>query len=69
MFDIGARELKDGVVILRRDDAVLLKRLHVLGRGRVELLSSSPSYSPIPLASGIDDFEVLGRVVYKLTRV
>lgn len=69
MFDGSARDMRDGIVIFRNDDAVLLKRLHVIGKGRIELLSSSPAFNPIGLQQGVDDFEVLGRVVFKLTRV
>jgi phage repressor protein C with HTH and peptisase S24 domain len=68
MFDWSARDMRDGVVIFRNDDAVLLKRLHVVGRGKVELLSSSAAYNPINLQQGVDDFEVLGRVVGKFAR-
>ena len=56
--------LRDGIYVLRVDDALLVKRLaiHPVGR-RVTVQSDNPAYSDIP-DCGLDEIECIGRVIW-----
>lgn len=67
LVDRGQRTLRDGVLVVRLDEVLFVKRV-ALGRpGAVTLLSDNPAYRPIEVAPG--DVEVIGRVVWKGGRV
>ena len=60
----AAERLRDGIYVLRVDDALLVKRLaiHPLGR-RVTVQSDNPAYPDWP-DCGIDDVHCIGRVIW-----
>jgi phage repressor protein C with HTH and peptisase S24 domain len=63
LVDRTRRPLRDGVHVVRLDEALLVKRL-ALGRpGSIALVSDNPAYRPIEVAPA--DIEVIGRVVWK----
>ena len=66
LVDLGdaAERLRDGIYVLRVDDAVVVKRiaLNPIGR-RVTVQSDNPAYSDWP-DLGIDELNCIGRVVW-----
>jgi len=63
LVDTASRSLRDGIHVVRLDDALLVKRI-ALGRGgAVSLVSDNPAYRPIEAGPG--DVEVIGKVVWK----
>ena len=60
----GAGRLRDGIYVLRADDALVVKRLalHPAGR-RVTVQSDNPAYPDWP-DCGIDDLNCIGRVIW-----
>lgn len=60
----GAERLRDGIYVLRVDDAVVVKRiaLNPIGR-RVTVQSDNPAYSDWPDLS-IDELNCIGRVIW-----
>lgn len=60
----GADRLRDGVYVLRREEALSVKRL-VLGpgRGRVTLVSDNKAYPNLPDVP-LSELDVIGRVVW-----
>ncbi|MFS0738369.1 S24 family peptidase [Sphingomonas sp. 1P06PA] len=59
-----ARRIGDGIFVLRREDALIVKRLQRdPGDGRVAILSDNPAYPPIP---GVDParLDIVGRAVW-----
>lgn len=67
LVDRNWQPLRDGIHVVRLDDAVLVKRLGVQGAGRIVLLSDNPAYRPIEC--GLDEVAVIGRVVWKGGRI
>ena len=71
LVDLGdaANRLRDGIYVLRVDDAVVVKRiaLHPLGR-TVTVQSDNPAYPDWPNFS-IDDINCIGRVIWAGRRV
>ena len=63
LADCGER-LRDGIYVLRVDDALLVKRLaiHPVGR-RVTVQSDNPAYGDLPDCS-LDDINCIGRVIW-----
>ena len=61
LVDRDWQPLRDGIHVVRLDDAVLVKRLEPVGAGRIALLSDNPAYRVIEC--GLDDVVVIGRVV------
>jgi len=60
----AGRRLRDGIYVLRRDDALLVKRLAVSpAAGRVAVLSDNPDYPSWPDCDP-DGIDVVGRVVW-----
>ena len=55
--------LRDGIHVVRRGDTLSVKRLALAGEGRVALLSQNIAYPPVEV--GLDEIEVIGRVVWK----
>jgi len=66
--DSGGR-LRDGIYVLRADDALVVKRLalHPAGR-RVTVQSDNPAYPDWP-DCGIEDIHCIGRVIWAGRRV
>jgi phage repressor protein C with HTH and peptisase S24 domain len=66
LVDLGDCEgpLRDGIYVLRADDALVVKRLalHPAGR-RVTVQSDNPAYPDWP-DCGIDDLNCIGRVIW-----
>ena len=56
--------LRDGIYVLRVDDALLVKRLaiHPVGR-RVTVQSDNPAYPDWP-DCGLDEIDCIGRVIW-----
>lgn len=67
LIDRGSRFERDGVHVVRMDDALMVKRLASAGAGRIALLSQNLAYPPVEV--GLDEIEVLGRVVWKSGRL
>jgi hypothetical protein len=60
----AARRLRDGIYVLRRDDALLVKRLAVNpAAGRVAVLSDNPEYPSWPDCDPAA-IDVIGRVIW-----
>lgn len=67
LVDRDWRPLRDGIHVVRLDDTVLVKRLEAGRAGRIALLSDNPAYRPIEC--GLEEVEVIGRVVWKGGRI
>ncbi len=67
LVDRRRQPFRDGVHVVRLDDSLLVKRVASLGAGRFSLLSQNLAYPPIQV--GADEFEIIGRVVWKSGRV
>ncbi len=67
LVDRTPRGLRDGIHVVRLDDALLVKRLDTGRPGRVALVSDNPAYRTIELGPG--ELEVIGRVVWKSGRL
>jgi phage repressor protein C with HTH and peptisase S24 domain len=67
LVDRQSLPLRDGIHVVRVDDAVLVKRLDTGFPGRIVLISDNPAYRPVELGSG--DVEIVGRVVWKSGRL
>lgn len=57
---------KDGVYVLRLDDALLVKRLQRLPGDRLRVISDNPAYQPfeVDLKGHSGGLQIIGRVVY-----
>jgi phage repressor protein C with HTH and peptisase S24 domain len=66
LVDLGdaAERLRDGIYVLRADDALVVKRLalHPVGR-RVTVQSDNPAYPDWP-DCGLDEINCIGRVIW-----
>lgn len=67
LVDRSPSPLRDGIHVLRLDDALLVKRTDTGRPGRITLISDNPSYRPIEVSSA--EPEVIGRVVWKSGRL
>jgi phage repressor protein C with HTH and peptisase S24 domain len=71
LVDLGdsAERLRDGIYVLRVDDALVVKRiaLHPTGR-RVTVQSDNPAYSDWP-DLGVGDLNCIGRVIWAGRRI
>ena len=67
LVDRTPRPLRDGIHVVRVDDALLVKRLDTARPGSIALLSDNPAYRPLELAQC--EVEVVGRVVWKSGRI
>ncbi len=67
LVDRTQRALRDGIHVVRVDDALLVKRLDTGRPGAIALLSDNPAYRALELAAG--EIEVIGRVVWKSGRL
>lgn len=71
LVDLGdsAERLRDGIYVLRIDDAVVVKRLALNPTGRrVTVQSDNPSYPDWPDCS-LDDIRPIGRVIWSGRRI
>ena len=67
LVDRAANAFRDGIHVVRLDDSLLVKRVASMGQGRFTLLSENRAYPPIEVVA--DEFEIVGRVVWKSGRV
>lgn len=67
LVDCRRLPFRDGVHVVRLDDSLLVKRVASKGAGRFSLLSQNLAYPPIQV--GAEEFEVIGRVVWKSGRI
>jgi phage repressor protein C with HTH and peptisase S24 domain len=67
LVDRAQRPLRDGVHVVRVDDALLVKRIDTSRPGVLTLMSDNPSYRPLELPP--PDVKVIGRVVWKSGRL
>lgn len=63
----GAAQLRDGIYVIRYDDALLVKRLATGPAGALTVVSDNAAYPPIEVKPG--GLEVIGRVVWTGRRV
>ena len=67
LVDCRTGPLRDGIHVVRLDEAVLVKRIDTGLPGRIVLMSDNSTYRPIELEAG--EVEVVGRVVWKSGRM
>lgn len=67
LVDRSPRPLRDGIHVVRVDDALLVKRIDTGRPGVMALISDNPSYRPLELPP--TDVKVIGRVVWKSGRL
>jgi phage repressor protein C with HTH and peptisase S24 domain len=63
LVDCREQPFRDGVHVVRLDELLLVKRVASKGGGRFSLLSQNLAYPPIDVS--VDEFAVIGRVVWK----
>ena len=67
LVDKTPRPLRDGIHVVRLDDALLVKRVELLRGGHIALASDNPAYRTIEVPIG--EIGVVGRVVWKSGRL
>jgi len=67
LVDCTPRPWRDGIHVVRLEDALLVKRLDTGRPGIIALVSDNPAYRVIELPPG--DVQVIGRVVWKSGRL
>lgn len=67
LVDCRKQPFRDGVHVVRLDELLLVKRVASKGGGRFSLLSQNLAYPPIDVST--DEFDIIGRVVWKSGRV
>jgi len=67
LVDQRDQPFRDGIHVVRLDDTLLVKRVASQGGGRFSLLSQNLAYPPISVNA--DEFDLIGRVVWKSGRV
>jgi phage repressor protein C with HTH and peptisase S24 domain len=67
LVDRSPRPLRDGIHVVRVEDAVLVKRLDTGRPGTIALLSDNPAYRPLDMPAGA--VRLIGRVVWKSGRL
>lgn len=67
LVDRSPRPLRDGIHVVRVDDALLVKRVDAGRPGVIALISDNPSYRSLELPPG--EVQVIGRVVWKSGRL
>jgi phage repressor protein C with HTH and peptisase S24 domain len=63
LVDRTPRPFREGVHVVRLEDALHVKLLQAVPPGRLRLISSNPAYEPVEVA--MSDVDVVGRVVWK----
>ncbi|GAB4216294.1 MAG: XRE family transcriptional regulator [Synechococcales cyanobacterium] len=66
LVDTKPREVVEGISVLRLDETLLVKRLHLLPGRQLRVMSDNPAYEPfqIDLRNPPEDFAVVGRVLW-----
>jgi phage repressor protein C with HTH and peptisase S24 domain len=59
--------LRDGIHVVRLGEALHVKRVQAGKPGTLTLISANAAYPPIE--AGLDDVDVIGRVVWKSGRL
>ena len=67
LVDHAPQPFRDGIHVIRLDDALLVKRVAAQGGGRFTLLSQNLAYPPMDVRA--EDIEIIGRVVWKSGRL
>ena len=67
LVDKAEGPLRDGVHVVRVDDALLVKRIDTSRPGVLTLISDNASYRPLELPPA--EVQVIGRVVWKSGRL
>ena len=67
LVDCRPQPFRDGICVVRLDNALLVKRVASQGGGRFSLLSQNLAYPPIEVSA--EDMEIVGRVVWKSGRI
>jgi phage repressor protein C with HTH and peptisase S24 domain len=67
LVDRRPQPFRDGIHVVRLDDSLLVKRVASRGAGQFSLLSQNLAYPPIQVSA--EEFDVIGRVVWKSGRV
>lgn len=67
LVDCREQPFRDGVHVVRLDELLLVKRVASKGGGRFSLLSQNLAYPPIDVSA--EEFNIIGRVVWKSGRV
>lgn len=67
LVDRSPRPLRDGIHVVRVDEALLVKRIDTGRPGAIVLISDNPAYPPLELPPG--EVQVIGRVVWKSGRL
>ncbi len=67
LVDRSPRPVRDGIHVVRVEDAVLVKRLDTGRPGTIALLSDNPAYRALELLAG--EVQLIGRVVWKSGRL
>ncbi|RDC59567.1 hypothetical protein HME9302_00757 [Alteripontixanthobacter maritimus] len=63
LVDRANRSGRDGIHVVRLDDALHVKRLAPARPGRIALISANEAYPPVEV--GADELDIVGRVVWK----
>ena len=63
LVDRTPRPFREGVHVVRLNDALHVKLLQAVPPGGLRLISKNPAYEPVEVA--MDDVDVVGRVVWK----
>ncbi len=63
LVDRTPRPLRDGIHVVRMGEALHVKRIQAGKPGTLMLISSNPAYPPFEV--GLNDVDVIGRVVWK----
>ena len=67
LVDRSPRPFRDGVHVVRLGETLMVKRVASAGAGRLALLSQNLAYPPVEV--GVDEVEIVGRVVWKGGRI
>lgn len=67
LVDTREQPFRDGIHVVRLDDALLVKRVASQGGGRFSLLSQNAAYPPVSVSA--EDLDFVGRVVWKSGRL
>ena len=67
LVDRSPRPFRDGVHVVRLGETLMVKRVASAGAGRLALLSQNLAYPPVEV--GVDEVEIVRRVVWKGGRI
>lgn len=62
LFNLAQRSIREGMYVVRLDDALMVKRLQLDGGGMVRLSSANQIYQDIVVS--LDQVELIGRVIW-----